>query len=485
MASNSYMVTDIPGVVLNDKSKAQSNSDQINQFIKTMPWGGQLIFPIGTLYCNGLTISTTINIEGISKTGSYLQNLSANPCITINAGVERGTIRNIAIFGNGTQMYGTDATSGYGIVFNADTVVWLIENVWLRYHGKHAIYTYGLGNVNNINIINCEIEYNKQDGVYLASKDFSNQVNNINIENCNIAGMGGNGISIWGNNINISGCTIQGNKGAGIRVSSDLSDQSSASGINIIGNYFELDGNGFIVIKASYLAPKACYVIGMTIEGNFGVMYAANANAGINSLVSISSNLDITSARQIRQIHYLNNNFSSDTLKIMDGGNRLNADSIITIPLDPAGNSDDTNYVNLGNATIERLKRTVINGFFYARGTTYSQIGKSDNIPNNATVSFPLPDNIAVLRQVSIPYLSNYIGGTIRIDIWGRPKNSTAAYTSLSSMSFTIKGSGIVDTSSGGPISLLGSEDNYFSIKTSSLSGGTYLNIGNPFIAYT
>ena len=452
-------------------------------------YGSTIYFPEGTYkITSALNIKYASNILGAGKRVSVIKQFSAGAdCITIPADMERGTIRDVGIFGNGTLQKGADATSGCGIVLNNNSVIWTFENCWLRMHGGHGIFTQSLGHVNNINILKCEIEQNNLDGVYIVSDNNENQVNAIYIENCNIAGNGRNGIGIWGSSINIFKNTIQGNQGYGVSINADYPlGISGAGAIAIEKNYFELNKSGFIYGKSSYSSGnKYNYIIGLNIKDNFGSQDLAQSNEDIVALVKIENPTGTSDNPQVRRVSYIDNEFGSADVKIADFSNSLGSDSIIrwsNMEHYPA------NYIsNMGAAKFEWLKELVVSGLM-AKGVNYSNPPqKSDNIMGNATVYFPIPVPLySTFRRLGIFIDSDSTDYSVWLTILKKDKKSVANYVGLIDISFSNKaGSQYLESSFLGDVNVLPSgEDIVLRVTVTINVAGTYLSLGNPCITY-
>lgn len=351
----------IPGIInIINYSDLVSGSDwtiAIQKAIDDSNWGGILFFPIGRYEHKGIVITKPLNIIGGGKYSTLLVNNSpTNPAIKINPNIERGTMRDIGIFGNGTKPYGTDATSGKGIVFGDNSAVWTFENVWMRGHGDWFFYADGLGNVNNINIINCELEFGKKGAIHLIQSNYSNQINAINIQNCNISRFGENGLELWGNSITVQNSAIQACRKYGIVIDGTISAQgnSHAQAVRIDNNYFEGCNLGFVFAKA-IASPVVRYIFSLSITNNYGDYKIISGDKVDTSTVSVveiqAPNFYAYDNLQISSFMYIGNSFGKgDAKNILNGNNVLSYNSIIQRSVNTA--SELPYFINLGRASM-------------------------------------------------------------------------------------------------------------------------------------
>lgn len=456
----------------------------IQAIINSCHWGDTIYFPKGDYIVSGLSIPTAINITGYSKTSAIIKNISTvNPCIKIIKTKERIRIHDIGIFGNGTTKYGTNATSSYGIMLDGCNLI-NIDNIWMRDHGNHAIFATNT-NVNNINISNSEIEWNKGDAINIIEDSIFCQKNAIYINNCNIAANSGNGISIWGNSISVSQNTIQGNKGLGVSIDSDfVKNECDSSGIAITENYFEACSKGFLKIKANKDNGIIKRIIGIKLIGNFGHLFASQVDGNIKSIVNIENPSSFPTNSLIRDFQF-DNSFASDTLYVLNTNNCLTADSTIKIP-----SLSDQFFINLGAAKIDYYKTTVINGYFYAKGVDYNiSTGKSNNITTNATIYFPCNmGSFNNLRSFGVICETDSTNYSIKIELMKRDKNTTKVYISnLIGQINNVNGTKVFSPNQK-LINISTNNTNidmYFKITIKFRTTGKYFYLGNPTIETT
>lgn len=278
--------------------------------------GRAIVFPQGTYLHTGLFINKSLNIIGESKTNTILKNIGVGKdAITIMPDVERGTIQDIGIMGNGKLPFGTDATTGKGIVFNNNSIHWNLDNVWMRGHGGEFLYADGTGHVNNINISGCEFEWGKKSAIHFYQCDTKNQINAIYIRNCNISGFGTNGLELWGQSIGVQNCTIQACKNVGILLDGAVSplEMGHLRGCLIDNNYFEQCNQGFILCK-SISTPFPRYLLGLKISNNYGELNPCTGDTVDKPLVSAievqALNFYSYDNLQVSNFSFDNNSFS-------------------------------------------------------------------------------------------------------------------------------------------------------------------------------
>ncbi|NRD80055.1 hypothetical protein HPT25_22210 [Bacillus sp. BRMEA1] len=324
----------------------------IKAALQATPLGGELFFPIGTYKNTGFTIEKPVNIRGAAKYGTKLLNTDKGNSITIAPNVERGSIKDISIFGNGSNKYGTDAISGKGIVFGNNSVFWTIDNVWMRGHGDWFLYADDNGNVNNITITNSEFEWGKKGAIHFVQSNNQNQINAINIENCNFSYFGGNIMELWGQSITVQNNTIQATRKKGVVIDGSISAKgdSSARSIRVENNYFEKANDGFVYVKA-VADPFPRYGFGISVTNNYGTYTGTHKNVSIVE-VAAPDFYSFTNM-QIAGFVYLSNAFDADSKAkaIFNGHDVLSYDSVVQRGSN-ASSFNTKSYVGLGKAKI-------------------------------------------------------------------------------------------------------------------------------------
>lgn len=465
----------------------------INALINSVPWGTTLYFPSGTYNVTGIVLTKTVNLTGESKTASKIKNTSTtNPCITINAGVERGTIRDIGILGNGTQAFGADATSGKGIVFNNNAVCWNINNVWMRGHGDYCLFADGTGNVNNINITNCEIENSKK-GIRFYQCNSSNQINAIYIKNCNISGIGTSGIELWGQSLGVENCTIQACKNVGILLDGSTNPIGAGHllGCSINNNYFEQCNYGFIKCK-SICTPYSRYILGLTVSNNFGCLNPCSGDAVDKSQISA---VEVTAPswysydnHQVGNFNFINNSISlSDSAykAILNGNDVLTYTCMIQTNVCSA--TVISKYTGLGRAKIltDMIRRKIVKGITGCVSHTYT-MDKSPNITAAATLIFDISNSsTSKITSISIPVSTDSTGYKITISKKTRSVNTFDSYASNILTSFDNQVGNQVLSYNFDYKANNAYSDGYLEISVQFYSPATYFYVGNLEIGYT
>jgi hypothetical protein len=450
----------------------------INQAMQDIISGGTIKFPEGSFNHTGFTVPAKyINFEGSGRFGTLLKNTSTGNAITIADNAERGSFKDIGIMGNGSTLYGTDATSGHGIVFSNNSVSWVFDRVTVRGHGGDGFHGGELGHVNNINIVNYEIEMNKGDGVHFVAKAGLSQINAINVKGCNVSNNGKSGFAVWGNNINIKdGNTVQGNRRYAYEVNSDLvqgTGDLSCDSINIENNYEEQNLLGVLNIKVDKIASPLTYkYIGtLLFEKNYGT--ENNLDASVTSLITITKGSGITNLfdRAIKSFQYGKNAITTTAnSNMIDGGNLIDGNSVINLNLE-----DASKFVNIGHAQLnKKLKTKVLNNFLEAKGATFSDIttGKSANITSNTNIYYPLKvENFNGWNEIGVPIDTDYTNPQLVIYLYGRAKGSKSAYTLLDQIYLVTITAGIMKVQVSSVTSEFNYDDMYMQILVHLLAG--------------
>lgn len=359
----------------------------IQEAISAVKSGATIFFPIGTYIHKGITITKPINILGEGKYSTILKNVGEGDSITIAANVERGTICNIGIFGNGTYNNAVDATAKKGIVFGPNTVCWRFDNIWMRNHGDYFFYAEDVGHVNNIIICNSELESGAKSCIRFYQSSSANQINAIYIQNCNISGFGHNGIEVWGQNINIASNTIQYCKNVGISVNAKDSESdnlytsnSHAQGLVITNNYFELCYNGFMSFSGYAQTGILRGIFGTSVIGNFGSYSTKKEDNFDSSSVAVIS-LDNNG-------YYDNNALYSPISNFLYIGNAITKGEAQYI-LKNTGNMYRDNVIQVGRLASTSIDDNIMDDYYGIERCTL--LGK---VIDNVTYKFPLNSNV-------------------------------------------------------------------------------------------
>ena len=481
-----------------DGKNQTDNTAKITKAIAATTYGGNLVFHPGTFLHTGIQINKSINIIGSGRYATKLKNTSTGDSVTFSPNVERGSFRDIAVFGDGESPYGALAYSGKGFVFADNAVIWTFERVWMRGHGDHFFYADGSGDVNNINIIDCQLEWGKKSAIHFIQNSTANQINAINVEKCNISGFEINGIEVWGQSINIKNNSIQACKNRGIVADGLISAAglSSLRVINIEGNYFELCNNGYIHLRAVN-SPYPRYLIGVNISGNYGdygKIPGTTVDEAAVALVKVEApDWYAFDNLQVSSFTYESNNFFSSTFPttlgaILDGSNVLSFDSKISRTLQGGLTSWAVLHKNLGAARIldNWSNRQVLKGISACVSHTYTQ-EKSPSV--TATTDFVFDVRNAEkgnIIYVGVPVETDSTSYTVSIIKKHRPIGSVAAYSTTTVTNIAGKsGNGLselVGNSLNGVLTQY--DDFYLVVRVSFQSAATYCYIHNPIIGY-
>lgn len=340
----------------------------IETALSELTQGGTIYFPHGTYNHTGIIINKKCQIIGESRYSTILLNVGGGDSITFGKNLERSMFRDIAVFGNCSNesfnsAAAADATKNRGFVFNENSSILTFERVWMRGHAGDFFYGCGVGHINNINIIDCQLEFGRASAITFIQTDAGNQINSINIKDTNISRFKKNGINLWGSAITVSGCAIQAcyDNGINIAITSDQkTGYGHSQGINILNNYFEQGYNSFIRVDAWFDVDKDkhAYVHGLRLEGNygtFGQMETGEAIPNGAACVKISNLAATTTVDCLSGLVYQCNAFSAPTnVSIVDGGRKLSERNYFYISR-IGGVSDEDNtlqFNNLGQATI-------------------------------------------------------------------------------------------------------------------------------------
>lgn len=416
----------------------------IQTALDSMYHGGTLFFPPGEFRHTGFTIPARyLNIRGCGQYGTFLVNTAeGKDSITIAENSERGTIRDICIMGNGNVMYGETATCGHGIVFGLNSVSWTFQSITVRGHGKNGIHMGEFGHVNNVNILDSAIEFNKGHGIYMVATAGESQINAVNVRGCNLTYNGDSNILLFGNNVNISDNTIQASLQYGIEINSDkvpgYGDVMCGS-VNIQGNYFELNRRGTIYTKADVVhSPTMTYkYIGTTrIVGNFA--YELGFDPDVDTMVSarVGDGIDGLWWTAYKSITFKDNYFRAldPEIIVFDGGDALDGNSHVESQGFEDYDSEFVPFRNMGAARVVMTRKTkVLNNYFEARSdlVTFDDIttGKSSNIMEMSTVYYPYPwETYGGIMEFGTVVETDFHSCEIYLRVYARPRGSSEPY---------------------------------------------------------
>lgn len=346
-------------------NSADTNTARMRRMLDALPNAALVYIPNGDYHYKGIVITKPVNFKGESKYFSKLINDSvggdAMRIVRVN-GTERCYFQDFALWGNGTLNFGSDATSGNGIVIDGAGLLFF-DRIWLRGHGGYAFYTDSLNFSNNNYISNSEIERNKK-GISIVQNSVFQQMNAFFINNCHVSGIASNGVEIWGSNICITNNVIEGNRGYAITVDGSTRPYSSgARGIHITGNYWEVSDSGFIKIIARNSGGVTRLIDGIDIIGNFGAYTHDHPEVDCRNLAIVYIDAIGTvnpNALRVSGFTYLANGFlvghnsasdSTNMTVIMNAHNVLTNESIIQASVSETADISDSSYINLGQAT--------------------------------------------------------------------------------------------------------------------------------------
>jgi hypothetical protein len=452
--------------------------------------------PSGTYLISGLTVSSHILIFGAGNRLSQLKNTSASN-FGLKLQKDNITIKDIGIIGNG-GLNGVNATNGGGILIDGSigggASYINIDNCFITGHGQEGIkFNQGCW---IINITRSTITNNLKDGIKLDGTD-GGQKNIINIDKTTLAYNGGNGIFAWGTIINITQNTIEGNLKAGVSLDGTLTATvtSAIYSTNIEGNYFESNGYGHIYLRAGgYTTPSTFYrtIYDVRIVGNYGFQDVTKFTNSITSSVIFIHEGDTPDTLRIRNVNFANNYFYLSNYtgyNVADFGNALDSSSTINFQSDP---TFVNSHINMGRAYFAGQKQLVINGYFFAKGITYSGgFLESDDVASGTVIRYPvqLPSQaFIILAGLYVDTDSTNYG--IQFNFKTRSTQGTGAYNTLTTYTRnTISGSGYTASPDLGYYSsskiAKDNADIILEITITRVVTGTYLKVGNPVITYS
>jgi len=464
---------------------ADDDTATLQAIVNATPLGGTIFIPCKCHITTEILIPRTMNIIGNGKYNSGICNDGVGNTLRVLATIERGTIRDIAIMGNDTALFAPNSTTLSGIVFEG-AYIWYLNNIWMRGHGEHGIKFNG-GNWTNT-IDKCEIEYNKIDGIYMVAYGggVGGQINATSITNCHLAGNGRNGLSLWGTNLNVKNNIIEGNHNSGILMSSDqVTVPQSATGINIEGNYFELDGDGFINVKVSISPLNA--ITFLTIKGNYGTLDGSKVNSGVLYTCNFIG-VGTLSSTGLQNLQFINNSFGGTGIGIANFNNLLDYKSKI----ESLSTNTLTQMINFGGATVIFKKFKTISGYFYCKGFSYTGMVESDALTIGASGLFPVGlSAMDLITQMGIYVDTDHTAFTIRFQIYFKNCNDLTTHTALFNNNVSGTTSGYIVTNTLDYYGVIDGErliyprtDCYVKITVYSASGGTSLKLGNLLVQY-
>jgi len=460
--------------------------------------------PAGTYVVNKpIHMSGWCNLFGEGQYCTVIKNIGAGTAGVRVTG-DRSCLRDFQVLGNATGEYGVNSTTGDGILLdgtNSGCSYVFVDHVYCFRNGGNGIRFYGGNWIHSLK--RCTFNENLLAGIKIDRTDgyaiSTGQKNMIDINTCTVGKNGKNGMLIAALNINVTGCTIENNLDKGISLDSHdldlwngsaLTESAEVTAINIIGNYFEGGKQGCIYMRGgSYTGSKHMTFNGIKIEGNYTYSWVSSMDVGYDTIIYGT----MENSGTIVNLKCVDNAIPTYTLV---GGYALN----FTDCLD---NTSEVSYSDLTLATYciglekaynqQRVNGLTLHGSVFAKGITYTDLDKSDNITNSVTVRFPIP--LAAgnkLKMATVPIFTDSTNYTVEMNIKARTKGVTDSYISttatfgslyLTEQSGSIVMSGLGNSNGGTRIPITYC-DMYLEISISITTLGTYFNLGNPTIEY-
>lgn len=476
--------------------RATDNTASIQKCFDSIVGGTVLFSGIYRVASEVYVNNKHINLVGISKYDSRIVSDGTDNILRIHrsglggAG-ERATIRHLCVSGNGVYVTRDKSTTKSGIILDSASN-WVLFDVWCTGCGEHGLslnYPSSLGSW-DIDVFNCEFDFNKLDGIYMVSEDSGTQMNAINIHQCNIDNNLRNGITLWGLNINICFNTLQKNEHSGIMISYEYVTEltRTAATINILNNHMELNKDGHINLKTKYAASplQTNYITGINVEKNYMFLFASHVNSGITAINKITTTGDSVSSPSIKGLVWKDNYVYTDSLKHLDAGNKLSADSLIS----NYNTGFWSNYINLGYARcITPYQRIPVSGYFKSKGLAWSAIEMSDSFNAPTSITFLLDTIDIAIVGLGIYVDTDYTSYTLNFKLYVRDAKTINTYTNSfnQSLSPTTAGYKSLNFSSYHNPDLTrriynGQEDAYIVVTVTPGAGGTYFRLGNLVI---
>jgi len=408
------------------------------------------------------------------------------------------TLQNFTVYGNATANFGVGATCGDGILVDGTIYTGIqyvtFKNVIAIRNSYGFRFTAGAW---LINFYDCYAVENLYDGFNADSGDGgvvnTGQKNHINWFGCTSTGNGRNGWTLWGMSLHLYGCDAELNYAQGVDLNNVLSKDRTFDvdclNTMISGCHFEGNGYGAIHVSGGIYNTHYMYVRGLIIEGCY--IYDGTAlmkDSRVNSLLFESYGAVNEGTGAIRNVRVANNTFAGDMAVLCNFNGLLDAQSYIDLPT-------DTHFINFGRATNPNQYRTlVINGYFYAKGVTWTNPLRSETVPTGTTVSFPitLPSNCNI-QQYKIWVQTDATNYTITFNTMARDGlTGIGAYGNSLIYTDAIagnSGSKLINSSTTGSYTasnrvIESKNDMYLNITVTITTPGTYLYLGNPVILY-
>ena len=472
-------------------ASAATNTTAITNAI-TDAAGAPVYLPKGTYNHNGLTFPALTRIMGAGPLETILKcSVAATDSITITGG--HGSIEKLGVWGNGSATWGTDATDGNGIVFagTGTAAAWELTSVHSSYHGGDGIRAGYVSHNNDLHFTDLHVRRNKGHGVNaVAYKGANSQVNAISFKGCDISENGKSGFELWGNSISVLNTSIQANYEYGVELNGSLLDGTNsytAQRVAIEQNHFEVNRLGMLHIRVGAgTANTFNKVYGLRVTKNYifpGV--GAQLDAGVLHMAKMTSaGQTMLSSHPVTQFEWTGNTFSADAgVGHLDGGGLMDGTNFI----------DDTTPTKFTGLTWARRtsggsrKTIVLSNYFTAKATSVTftlTSGRSSSITSNQQILYPLNLGGASVISGFGVYIDtdNTAGTQVQCTIYGRPKGSLAAYTTLKTIVATVITAGVISALADTAYLMDGYDDCYVMITVIPGTGGTYCYIYNPYL---
>lgn len=450
-------------------------------------------FPAGKYLHTGLTIGANVHLVGAGPLVSILRNATPGAdSITITGG--HGSITDLGVWGNGAAKWGTDATTGSGIVFAGmgTAAVWNVDRTHVSHHGGDGIRGGYVAHNNDLHFTGVNARRNKGHGINLVSyKGANSQINAVSINGCDLSENGKSGVELWGNSISVLNTSLQANYEYGVELNGSVLDGTnsySSQRIAVEQCHFEVNRLGMLHVRVGANSANTYNkVYGLSVIGNYVL-----PGVGIGLDASVTHMAKITSAGQAMLSHHPvmlfrweRNVFGADAaVATLDGGGLLDGTNFVD-------DMTPTKYAGLAWArrTSCGSRRTIVLNNYLAgkaTGVTFADIatGKSSNITSTQSIYYPLDLNGASsIAGIGVPIETDNTAGTqVQVYLYGRAKGSAAAYTAAQIITATSISNGVISGLADNPNNpLAGFEDCYARVTVTPGTGGTYCYIYNPY----
>jgi len=452
----------------------------INNIIAWAPIGSTIFFPNKKYIISAkIIVGKRLTIVGEHCYTTNIQNNGTDDAIVLNDA--ETTIKNFLISGN--------TLSKSGLVIANESC--RAENVFSTDNGEHGIKL--MPGIWVVNLYKCQTFHNVKSGIYAVSGGGANnqQLNAINIKDCHSWLNTEHGIVITATSTNIKDNVIEQNLKSGIFVTTltfNIYD------LNIYGNYFEGNKNGHISFDLHPSLGFRLYVC--NIGGNYFYLESSQVNAGVTSIINATTDLLYDGIDNI--FIDKTNFFLTSTLKHVSLGNSISSVARSKIYAN-SGDSVDFSalYDSLGTCGIDNNQKSlVLNGYFYAKGITYSSLEKSSNIITTLgtdSASYPIlfPSG-KQYKKTGVYITTDSTMYSVVFTVSKRSANGTALFVGMAYASVAgnvgnkyVEMPDIRSLSDPNGARIQGNEECYLLLQFSNTGGGTNFQVGNPIVTYT